>query len=158
MFERFSGRARQVMGLAQRESNALGDGLIGTEHILLGLVRDGDGTGARLLVTLAGDLNRVRQQVSQLMLGSALARVAALDRRLTAVERWVGMRPDLGDLEQEIAKARREKQTAIDGQDFEAAVAWRAKRTRCLPSGPPRTVSGQSPLLVECRWPVNWPG
>jgi hypothetical protein len=81
---------------------------------------------------LAGDLNRVRQQVSQLVLGSALARVAALDGRLAAVERWVGMRPDLGDLDQEITKARQEKQGAIDRQDFEAAVAWRDKESQLL--------------------------
>src|SRR5215472_3536582 len=85
-----------------------------------------------MLVMLAGDLNRVRQRVSQLVLGSALARVAALDRRPAAVERWVGMRPDLGDVDQEIAKARKEKQGAIDRQDFEAAVAWRDKENQLL--------------------------
>jgi hypothetical protein len=48
-----------------------------------------------------------------------------LDRRLAAIERWVGMRPDLDDLDQEIARARREKEAAIDREDFEFAVARR---------------------------------
>ena len=48
-----------------------------------------------------------------------------LDQRLEAIERWVGMRPDLRDLDEGIARVRRDKETAIDAQDFTAAAALR---------------------------------
>src|SRR6266567_3702029 len=187
MFERFSDRARRVVVLAQEEARMLNHDYIGTEHLLLGLmhegegvaakaleslgisldavrrqveeiigqgqqapsghipfslIREGDGVAAQVLVKLGADLNRVRQQVIRLLHGyqgtevigagsrrgkrararlldDALARIDALDRRLAAIERWVGLRPDLDDLAQEIAQVRREKEAAIDRQDFE---------------------------------------
>jgi len=126
----FTPRAKKVLELAFREARALGHDYIGTEHILLGLIREGDGVAAQVLVRLGADLNRAREQVSQLLQegqgdDDVLARVGLLDRRLAAIERWVGMRPDLDDLDQEIAQARREKQAAIDREDFEVAVARR---------------------------------
>jgi len=101
-----------------------------TGHILLGLIRAGDGVAAQVLVRLGADLSRVRQQVIQLLSDDALARVDSLDRRLTAIERWVGMRSDLDDLDQEIAQVRREKEAAIDRQDFPTAAATRDKAGR----------------------------
>jgi ATP-dependent Clp protease ATP-binding subunit ClpA len=62
----------------------------------------------------------------------ALARIDALDRRLAAIERWAGLRPDLADLDEEIAQVRREKEAAIDTQDFETAAALRDKEKRLL--------------------------
>src|ERR687894_690833 len=70
MFERFTDRARRVVVLAQEEALQLGHNYIGTEHILLGLIREGEGVAAQLLVKLGADLNRVRQQVLQLLSGS----------------------------------------------------------------------------------------
>lgn len=112
-----------------RESEALGHGYADTEHLLLGLVREGDGVAAQVLVHLGGDLNRVRQQVILLLhreagtgparaqarrgkreharLIDALARAHPVDQRLAAIEGWVGMTPDLGGLDQEIAHVRR---------------------------------------------------
>ena len=52
MFERFTERARQVVVLAQDEARALGHDYIGTEHLLLGLLREADGLGARTLNSL----------------------------------------------------------------------------------------------------------
>jgi ATP-dependent Clp protease ATP-binding subunit ClpA len=62
----------------------------------------------------------------------ALTRVDSLDRRLAAIERWVGLRPDLDDLDQEIARVRREKEAAIDAQDFEVSAALRDKEKQLL--------------------------
>jgi hypothetical protein len=62
----------------------------------------------------------------------ALARFDALDRRLTALERWVSMQPDLEDLDQEIAQVRRDKEAAAARQDFEAATALRDKEKQLL--------------------------
>src|ERR687889_2040938 len=69
MFERFTDRARRVVVLAQEEARMLNHNYIGTEHILLGLIREGEGVAAQVLVKLGADLNRVRQQVIQLLSG-----------------------------------------------------------------------------------------
>src|SRR6201993_4320109 len=144
----FTPRAKKVLELSLREALQLGHDYIGTEHILLGLIREGDGVAAQVLVELGADLNRVRQQVIQLLHGSqgpgvmstgsrldermrarlpddALARFDALDRRLAALERWIGIQPDLEDLDQEIAQVRRDKEAAVDRQDFQAATGLR---------------------------------
>jgi len=151
----FTPRAKKVLELSLRESVQLGHNSIGPEHILLGMLREGDGVAAQVLVALGADLNRVRQQVIQLMHGyqgqdvpiagsqlgerppavlpeDALARVNALDRRLTALERWVGMQPDLDDLDQKIAQIRRDKEAAVDRQDTQAAAALRDKEQQLL--------------------------
>ena len=151
----FTPRAKKVMELALREANDLGHSYIGTEHILLGLIREGDGVAAGVLTGLGADRPQVRQQVTQLLGGragkgapgagsrlgkrartrlleDALAQIGSLDQRLAAIERWVGMRPDLDDLDEKIAQARREKEAAIDTQDFEAAAALRDKEKDLL--------------------------
>jgi ATP-dependent Clp protease ATP-binding subunit ClpC len=176
----FTPRAKKVLELAQREARALGHAYVGTEHILLGLIREGDGVAAQVLVNLGADLNRVRQQVIQLLRGhqgtdvagegsrrgkrararlldDALARIDAVDRRLAAIERWAGLRPDLEDLAQEIAQVRREKEAAIDRQDFEAAVALRDKEKQLLAARAARekewteAAAGRPPLAGEFR-------
>jgi ATP-dependent Clp protease ATP-binding subunit ClpC len=65
----FTPRAKQVLELSLREALQLGHNYIGTEHILLGLIREGEGVAAQVLVKLGADLNRVRQQVNQLLHG-----------------------------------------------------------------------------------------
>jgi ATP-dependent Clp protease ATP-binding subunit ClpA len=151
----FTPRAKKVLELSLREATQLGQDHIGAEHILLGLVREGDGVAGQVLVKLGADLNRVRQQVIQLVHGRAgedvigegsglgkraraqlpdvtLTRASSLDRRVAAIERWVGMRPDLDHLDQEIAQVRREKEAAIDRQDFEASAALRDQEKQLL--------------------------
>jgi ATP-dependent Clp protease ATP-binding subunit ClpA len=154
----FTPRAKKVVELAQREANDLGHNYIGTEHLLLGLVREGEGMAAQVLVKLGADLAGVRQQAVHLLHGpsgsvapgqgrrrgkraararlmdDALARIDALDRRLAAIERWAGLRPDLADLDEEIAQVRREKESAIDAQGFETAAALRDKEKDLLTS------------------------
>ena len=146
----FTPRAKKAMELAMRESDALGHVHIDTEHLLLGLIREGHGVAAQVLTRLGGDHNKVRQQVIRLLprqagtgaigaghrpgrrererlIDDALARIGYVDQRLAAVERWVGLAPDLDDLDQEMAHVRREKESAIDSQDFESAAALRDK-------------------------------
>jgi len=65
----FTPRAKKVLELSLREALQLGHNYIGTEHILLGLIREGEGVAAQVLVKLGADLNRVRQQVIQLLSG-----------------------------------------------------------------------------------------
>jgi ATP-dependent Clp protease ATP-binding subunit ClpA len=152
----FTPRAKRVLELSRRESDHLGHHYIGTEHILLGLVREGDGVAAQVLVKLGADLNRVRPQVIQLLHGTTvegagrgglwrrapggragviedvLARIDTTDRRLAAIERWVGMAPGMRDLETEIAQVRRDKEAAVDSQDFETAAALRDREKGLL--------------------------
>jgi ATP-dependent Clp protease ATP-binding subunit ClpC len=146
----FTPRAKKVLELSLRESTQLGHEYIGTEHILLGLLREGEGVAAQVLVKMGTDLNRVRQQVIEVLhgrsgerppsgrrararsAGDLLERLDALDQRLEAIERWVGLRPDLRDLDEEIARVRREKEAAIEAQDFKTAAALRDKERELI--------------------------
>ncbi len=149
----FTPRGKKVFELSLRESLQLGHNYIGTEHILLGLIREGDGVAAQVLVRLGADLNRVRQQVIQLVHGhqpkepvlvrpaaqelslpTVQDRLEAIERRLGAIERRVGARPDTGDLDEQIAQVRREKESAIDAQDHEQAASLRNREKELLAS------------------------
>jgi ATP-dependent Clp protease ATP-binding subunit ClpC len=70
-FERFTDRARRVLVLAQEEARLLNHGFIGTEHILLGLLSEGEGLAAKALASLEISLDAVREQVSQTILPAA---------------------------------------------------------------------------------------
>jgi len=67
----FTPRAKKVLELALREALQLGHNYIGTEHILLGLIREGEGVAAQVLVKLGAELTRVRQQVIELLAAEA---------------------------------------------------------------------------------------
>ena len=157
----FTPRAKKVLELSLREALQLGHNYIGTEHILLGLIREGEGVAAQVLVKLGADLNRVRQQVIQLLgeyqgqePGAAAAgaepqggpagrperrqlaelrrRIESIDSRLSAIERRVRTGPDMSDLDLQIAQAGRDKGSAIDAQDFETAAVLRDRERELL--------------------------
>ena len=67
MFERFTDRARRVVVLAQEEARMRNHDEIGTEHILLALIREGDGVAAHVLSDLGADLDEAREQVIRLL-------------------------------------------------------------------------------------------
>ena len=127
----FTPRAKKVLELSLRESLQLGHDYIGTEHILLGLIREGDGVAAQVLVKLGADLNRVRQQVIELNSGQqprpgplppregvplseVQARLEAVEDRLAAVEQRVGTGPDTSDLDEQIARSAARRNAAVD--------------------------------------------
>ena len=84
----FTPRAKKVLELSLREALQLGHNYIGTEHMLLGLVREGEGVAAQVLVSLGADLSRVRQQIIQLVSGYQSREVPG-EPRLSPVEhRW----------------------------------------------------------------------
>jgi Clp amino terminal domain, pathogenicity island component/UvrB/uvrC motif len=149
----FTPRAKKVLELSLREAHQLGHDYIGTEHLLLGLVREGQGVAAQVLVRLGADLDRVRQQVIQVLHGypgkepaspgapggpggrgpsDVSARVTALESRLAAIEQRVGTGPAAGDLDEQIAQVRRDKESAIDSQDFEQAGSLRDRERQLL--------------------------
>ena len=156
----FTPQGKKALQLSLREAMQLGHSYIGTEHILLGLIREGEGPAAQVLVRLGADLNRVRQQVIQLLQGyqgggepgtapaagrsgkagrskrkllsQLLTRFDSVESRLSALEHRVGTGPDVRDLDQEVAQARRDKESAIDTQDFEHAAALRDREKQLL--------------------------
>jgi ATP-dependent Clp protease ATP-binding subunit ClpC len=156
-------RAKKALHLSLREALELGHNHIGTEHILLGLLRESEGPAAQVLVELGADLSQVRQQVRRLLgdpqgaegtkaasrpgqadagqrtesaesrvLAEILSRIEAMDSRLSAVEQQMGARPDVGDLDQQIAQARRDKEAAAGAEDFEHAAALRDRERQLL--------------------------
>ena len=151
----FTPRAKKVLELSLREALQLGHNYIGTEHVLLGLIREGEGVAAQVLVKLGADLNRVRQQVIQLLHGyrgeepvtahtgppgpgerRLLSRLEAdvnmIGSRLSAIEQRVGTGPDTGGLDQQIERVRGERETAVGAQEYEQAASLRDREKELL--------------------------
>jgi hypothetical protein len=172
----FTPRAAKVLELASGLSH--GYDHVGSWHILLGLLREGDGVGAMVLVTLGADQNRVGLRVTQLLnmdrgeevpgegsglderararlLDNPLARIDALDLRLASVERSLSLHPDPGDLDQQTVTVRRETAATVDMQEFEAATELRLYQPRRPELRSPRqsrlerATAGQLPLARE---------
>jgi ATP-dependent Clp protease ATP-binding subunit ClpC len=156
----FTREAKSVLQLSLRAALQLGDNYIDTGHILLGLTREKQSPAAQLLVHLGADPVRVHRQVIELLhgdegereretvrgterpaaggrgnrrlLSELLARSDSLESRLSALEHRVGTGPDVRDLDQQVAQVRRDKETAIDAQDFETAAVLRDREKELL--------------------------
>jgi Clp amino terminal domain, pathogenicity island component/UvrB/uvrC motif len=156
----FTPQATRALQLSLRETMRLGHSHIGTEHILLGLIREGEGPVMQVLVRLGADSNSVRHRVIEMLednqgddepgtapaaestseagrgkralLSQILARVDSMNSRLAALEHLVGTGPDMHDLDHAVAQVRRDKESAIDAQDFENAAALRDRERRLL--------------------------
>jgi ATP-dependent Clp protease ATP-binding subunit ClpA len=128
----FTPRAKKVLELSLYEAKQLGHNYIGTEHLLLGLIREGEGVAAQVLVRLGADLARVRQQVTQLLSGHADVPEAA--EQAPPGARLVRMRvpDDLRELADQLAQVRRQKEAAIDAEDFERAAGLRDQERQLL--------------------------
>jgi ATP-dependent Clp protease ATP-binding subunit ClpA len=124
----FTPRAKKVLELSLRESQQLGHNYIGTEHILLGLIREGQGVAAQVLVKLGADLSRARAQVIQLLSSYAGGPEAAAETR----PGHMSVPDDLREAEEQLAEVRRQKEAAIDAQDFDRAAALRDQELQLL--------------------------
>jgi ATP-dependent Clp protease ATP-binding subunit ClpA len=124
----FTPRAKKVLELSLRESKQLGHNYIGTEHILLGLIREGEGVAAQVLVTLGADLSRARGQVIGLLSGETGGTEARAQTRLVRMT----VPADLFLLEEQLAQVRRQKEAAIDVEDFDRAAALRDQEQQLL--------------------------
>jgi ATP-dependent Clp protease ATP-binding subunit ClpC len=110
----FTPRAKKVLELAYREAWHLGHLYIGTEHILLGLIREGNGVACQVLTDLGADQNRVRQKVIQMLAGhrpgsADLARPPAEwepDADIAATDADIALHEELGRLHHEVARLR----------------------------------------------------
>ncbi len=126
----FTPRAKKVLELSLREALQLGHNYIGTEHILLGLIREGEGVAARVLLSLGADLEKVRNQVIQLLSGHHGSR---------ASEREYG-KPFSGALLDEFGRnltvmAREKKLDPVVGRDkeIERVMQELSRRTKNNP-------------------------
>jgi ATP-dependent Clp protease ATP-binding subunit ClpA len=147
----FTPRAKKALELTMREAMQLGSNSIAPEHILLGLIRVGEGPAAEVLTGLGASLDAVRQQVIGLLgtgqpvkrpgqaggvkrkqLAQVLERLDAMDSRLSALEQRVGTGPDVRDLDREIRQIRRDKEHAIEAQEFETAAALRDRERQLM--------------------------
>ncbi len=157
----FTPRAKKVLELSLREAQQLGHNYIGSEHILLGLVREGGGAATEVLVRSGADLDRVRQAVVQLVaarereesgqlppvrrgrggaagLDEIVNRLDLIAGRLAVIERRLRIGPeavpheDLREFDERIAGVRREKESALDDHDFEKAAALHDKEKESL--------------------------
>ncbi len=133
----FTPRTKKVMDLSLREALRLGHNYIGTEHLLLGLVREGEGVAAQVLVKLGADHARLREEVLRL-----LAEGTPASHRERGMP---GVPSDLDRYDQQLAKVRWAMDAAIEAQDFDTAAALRvaekhlldkrAQRERALAAG-----------------------
>jgi hypothetical protein len=148
----FTPRAKKVLELSLREAQQLGHGYIGTEHILLGLIREGDGVAAQVLMQHGADLNRVRQQVTHLLYGDRAeesgptrsaerelrllpgvqARLGELEQRLAAVEQRAGNGPDTSDLDEQIEVVRAGIEAAVEALEHALAASLRDRERELL--------------------------
>jgi ATP-dependent Clp protease ATP-binding subunit ClpA len=122
----FTPRAKKVLELSLREALQLGHNYMGTEHILLGLIREGEGVGAQVLAGFDADYARVREQVVWLLTGEGeQAGPRARLVRMTVPE-------DLRELEEQIAQVRRQKEAAVGAGDVDRAAALRDRERQLL--------------------------
>jgi ATP-dependent Clp protease ATP-binding subunit ClpA len=122
----FTPEAKKALELSLREAKKLHQNYVGTEHLLLGLVREGKGVAARVLVRLGAEHGRVRERVLKLSGGGYVA--AGARARLIRMS----VPEDLRELEEQIAQVRRQKEAAIDAEDFDTAAALRDRETELL--------------------------
>jgi ATP-dependent Clp protease ATP-binding subunit ClpA len=151
----FTPRAKKVLELSLREALQLGHNYIGTEHILLGLIREGEGVAAQVLVRLGADLNRVRQQTVQVLQAhkarserSGLGEIqgeegeeeeAVVPRRAVAREFW------LTEIQDTLTKIT-DRLTAIERHlGMTAHPAGRDDAPRSETGDKPETSSGDKP-------------
>src|SRR5699024_12322156 len=76
----YTPRAKKVIELSQDEARKLGHSYVGTEHILLGLIREGEGVAARVLLNLDVSINKARQLVLQLLGSTEIGRASCRER------------------------------------------------------------------------------
>jgi ATP-dependent Clp protease ATP-binding subunit ClpA len=158
----FTPRAKKVLELALREALSLGHNYIGTEHILLGLVRENEGVAARLLLDFDADADKIRNEIIRMLSGPG--------RRQHEPDLpgpFVAESPPLSpEVVEELDRVRQEKEEALERQEFERAAMLRARERHLLsaaqqlarawkeqPNPPPPPVAHASTVLRAVRVP-----
>jgi hypothetical protein len=117
----FTCRAKKVLELSLREALALGHHYIGTEHLLLGLLREGEGIAAQILVRLGADHALVRERVLSVLRGEC-----------EQPDPQTQLAADLADTAEQLAEVRHRKDAAFDTGDLDAAAALRDQEKQLL--------------------------
>jgi prophage maintenance system killer protein len=117
----FTARAKKVLELSLREALALGHHYIGTEHLLLGLLREGDGVVAQVLTRFGVDDAQVRERV----LGGLAGECGQADSQTQLIA-------DLTDAAEQLNELRRQKEAAFEAGDLDGAAALRDQERRLL--------------------------
>ena len=177
----FTPRAKRVLELSLREALQLGHKYIGTEHILLGLIREGEGVAAQVLVRLGCDLNRVRQEVIRLLTGhqgkdskiagsgpGERARAGLPEDFILGSAGWTAAwqrssagracDPTWRTWTRRSPRCGRKRKPRSTGRIPTPVPPWAKGRSNCWPSGPAGSRSGRGPPLAAGRWPRNWTG
>ena len=148
----FTPRAKKSLELSLRESLQLGDGYIGTGHLMLGVIRQGDNVAIKVLDKLGADLSNLRARVTQelrnnpedqdapaaereqrrvrvILHNTVQSLLDTIDDRLSAIERHLGLTQPvsaaLRSLDGRIAQVQRDKEAAVEAQDFGRAAELR---------------------------------
>jgi ATP-dependent Clp protease ATP-binding subunit ClpC len=122
----FTPRAKKVLELSLREALSLGHNWIGTEHVLLGLVRENEGVAARILLDFGADAEKIRNGVIE-----SLSEGGRHPEEPSA-EELQAAREAHPDLAEEFDRLSREKERAIDDQEFERAASLREQERSAL--------------------------
>ena len=117
----FTPRTKKVLELSLREALALGHHFIGTEHLLLAMLREGQGMAAQVLTRLGIDHSQVRERV-----------LGLLDDQRRQADPQAQLVADVVDAAEELDRVRREKEAAFDARDLEAAMALRDQEKQLL--------------------------
>jgi len=118
----FTPRAKRVLELALREALSLGHNYIGTEHVLLGLVRENEGVAARILLDFGADAEKIRNEIIRMLSGPG---------RRQEPSGYKPRSPPLApEFAAELERVRTEKEQAIEGHEFERAASLRDRERK----------------------------
>jgi Clp amino terminal domain, pathogenicity island component/UvrB/uvrC motif len=153
----FTPRAKKVLELSLREAISLGHGYIGTEHVLLGLVRENEGVAARILLDFDADPERVREEVFRMLSGPG----RRLELQASAEPTPLTTPPIAAEYLDELETVREQKERAIHDQDFQRAAKLRdrerrlqraAQRVQRLWAGRDEPVEELDSQFEEAQW------
>jgi len=134
----FTPQAKKVLELSLREALALGHHYIGTEHLLLGVLREGEGVAAQVLTRLGTGHAQVRERVLNMLRGNC-----------EQVDPQTQLAADLVDTAEQLAEVRRHKEAAFDAGDLDAAAALRDRGTAAAC----REAAARAAADSRRRWP-----
>jgi ATP-dependent Clp protease ATP-binding subunit ClpA len=120
----FTPRAKKVLELALREALSIGHNYIGSEHILLGLVRENNGVAARILLDFDADAEKIRNEIIRMLSGPG-RRQSARKSASQSLSREPATPPVSPEVVAELRKVRAELEAALEAQEFEQAAALR---------------------------------
>ena len=133
----FTPRAKKVLELSLREAISLGHNYIGTEHILLGIVRENEGVAARILLDFDADAEKIRNEIIRMLSGPGRRPPEDVPDPDSSddpeLERYSPRSPPIApEVAAEIERVRQEKEEAIEAQAFPEAAALRDRERRLL--------------------------